>query len=336
MMACLLFFLIIHLFRLEYSVIIVIFVIVVPGCEVLSLTWGRVLNGKKEESMGTEGIQDRYVNPYTDFGFKLLFGTAMNKELLISFLNALLFGEEVIKDVTYLNAEHLGTQEYDRRAVFNVYCENEKGEKFLVEMQRGEQQFFKDRSVFYSTFPIREQARRGEWDYELKAVYVVGILNFSFDPSDPEYFHHEVKLVDLYTKKVFYDKLTFVYLEMPKFNKTEDELKTMFDKWLFVLRNLSSLLERPRSLQNRVFDRLFEAAEIAKFTKTELSEYWDSLKNFRDWYSVISTAEKKGREEGLKEANLNNARNLKKLGVAVDIISQATGLTPEEVEQIPT
>ena len=144
--------------------------------------------------MGTEGIQDKYVNPYTDFGFKLLFGTAMNKELLISFLNALLFKEEVIKDVTYLNAEHLGTQEYDRRAVFDVYCENEKGEKFLVEMQRGEQQFFKDRSVFYSTFPIREQAKRGEWDYELKAVYVVGILNFSFDNSDEEYFHHEVKL----------------------------------------------------------------------------------------------------------------------------------------------
>ena len=163
--------------------------------------------------MGTEGIQDKYVNPYTDFGFKLLFGTAMNKELLISFLNALLFKEEVIKDVTYLNAEHLGTQEYDRRAVFDVYCENEKGEKFLVEMQRGEQQFFKDRSVFYSTFPIREQAKRGEWDYELKAVYVVGILNFSFDNSDEKYFHHEVKLVDLYTHKVFYDKLTFVYLE---------------------------------------------------------------------------------------------------------------------------
>ena len=300
--------------------------------------------------MGTEGIQDKYVNPYTDFGFKLLFGTAMNKELLISFLNALLFKEEVIKDVTYLNAEHLGTQEYDRRAVFDVYCENEKGEKFLVEMQRGEQQFFKDRSVlyfkdrslFYSTFPIREQAKRGEWDYELKAVYVVGILNFSFDNSDEEYFHHEVKLVDLYTHKVFYDKLTFVYLEMPKFNKTEDELESMFDKWLFVLRNLASLLERPRALQNRVFDRLFETAEIAKFTKTELSEYWDSLKNFRDWYSVISTAEKKGREEGreeglkegVREANLNNARNLKKLGVAIDVISQATGLSKEEIEAL--
>lgn len=294
--------------------------------------------------MGCEGWQERYIIPYTDFDVKKLFDMELNKDLPISFLNTLLQEERTVKDVTYLNAEHLGTQEYDCRAVFDVYCENEKGEKFLIEMQRGEQQFFKGHSVFYSTFPIREQARRGEWDYELKAVYVVGILNFSFDPSDPEYFHHEVKLVDLYTKKVFYDKLTFVYLEMPKFNKTEDELETMFDKWLFVLRNLSSLLERPKALQNRVFDRLFETAEIAKFSKTELSEYWDSLKNFRDWYSVISTAEKKGREEGLEEGlnkgraeeKKENARNLKRLGVAVDIISQATGLTPEEVEQIPT
>ena len=288
--------------------------------------------------MVTEGIQDKYVNPYTDFGFKLLFGTAMNKELLISFLNALLFREEVIKDVTYLNAEHLGTQEYDRRAVFDVYCENEKGEKFLVEMQRGEQQFFKDRSVFYSTFPIREQAKRGEWDYELKAVYVVGILNFSFDNSDAEYFHHEVKLVDLYTHKVFYDKLTFVYLEMPKFNKSEDELDSMFDKWLFVLRNLASLLERPRALQNRVFDRLFETAEIAKFTQTELSEYWDSLKNFRDWYSVISTAEKKGREEGrkhgLEEGKMEIAGRMIEAGMPLEQIASLCGLTEENVREL--
>lgn len=167
---------------------------------------------------------------------------------------------------------------------------------------------------------------------------MVGILNFSFDSSDTGYFHHKVKLVDLHTHKVFYDKLTFVYLEMPKFNRSEDELEMMFDKWLFVLRNLSSLLECPRALQNRVFDRLFEAVEIAKFSKTELSEYWDSLRNFRDWYSVISTAEKKGWEEGLNQGRIEekkeNARKLKRLGVAVGIISQATGLTPEEIEGI--
>ena len=320
--------------------------------------------------MGTEGIQDKYVNPYTDFGFKLLFGTAMNKELLISFLNALLFKEETVKDVTYLNAEHLDTQEYDRRAVFDVYCENEKGEKFLVEMQRGEQQFFKDRSVYYATFPIREQSQRGKWDYELKAVYIIGILNFTFNDTDEDYFHHEVKLVDLYTHKVFYDKLTFIYLEMPKFNKKEDELESMFDKWLFVLRNLSSLFERPRALQNRVFDRLFEAAEIAKFNPKELGEYWESLKNFRDWYSVMSTQLKKGREEGLKEGLekglqeglekglqkglekglqkglqeglekgrkeecFKNAKKMKQAGIAFDVIAQVTGLSMGEIASL--
>lgn len=290
--------------------------------------------------MGTEGIRDRYVNPYTDFGFKLLFGTDMNKELLISFLNSLLHGREVIKDVTYLNAEHLGTQEYDRKAVFDVYCENEQGEKFLVEMQKGEQQFFKDRSVFYSTFPIREQAKRGNWDYELKAVYTVGILNFVFDDKDDEYFHHEVKLMDIYTKEVFYDKLTFVYLEMPKFNRREDELVTMFDKWLFVLRNLATLLERPAALQERVFTRLFEAAEIAKFSKRELCEYEDSLKNFRDMYSVITTAEMKGeargREEGRAEGELaerqKNAQRMKQKGYPLTDISEITGLSLKEIE----
>ena len=288
--------------------------------------------------MGTEGIRDRYVNPYTDFGFKLLFGTDMNKELLISFLNSLLHGREVIKDVTYLNAEHLGTQEYDRKAVFDVYCENEQGEKFLVEMQKGEQQFFKDRSVFYSTFPIREQAKRGNWDYELKAVYTVGILNFVFDDKDDEYFHHEVKLMDIYTKEVFYDKLTFVYLEIPKFNKREDELVTMFDKWLFVLRNLATLLERPAALQERVFTRLFEAAEIAKFSKRELYEYEDSLKNFRDMYSVITTAEMKGEARGRAEGELaerqKNAQRMKQKGYPLIDISEITGLSLKEIEEL--
>ena len=332
--------------------------------------------------MGTEGFQDRYINPYTDFGFKLLFGTDMNKELLVSFLNALLFGKEVIKNVTYLNTEHLGTQEYDRRAVFDVYCENEQGEKILVEMQRGEQQFFKDRSLYYATFPIREQAPRGEWDYELKGVYVIGILNFVFHESPSQVsageksrllsesasdcFHHQVQLVDLKTKEVFYDKLTFIYLEMPKFNKTEAELETMFDKWMFVLRNLSDLLERPSALQERVFNRLFKAAEIAAFSPQRRSEYWESLKNYRDWKNVLDTNMKKsyvkgreeglaegiekglaegiekglaegiekGRVEGIMEEKRKSARNLKALGVASEIISQSTGLSKEEVDRL--
>ncbi len=291
--------------------------------------------------MGSEGLHERYINPYTDFAFKLLFGTELNKELLISFLNALLHGEEHIKEITYLNSEHLGTQERDRRGVFDIYCKNEQGEKFLVEMQKGEQAFFKDRSIYYATFPIREQAIKGsEWNYQLKAVYTVAILNFVFDDKDDDYFHHEVKLVDMRTKKVFYDKLTFIYLEMPKFNKTEYELETMFDKWMFVLRNLSRLMERPVALQERVFERLFKAAEIANFDRKELIEYEDSLKNYRDWYSVVSTAEQKGIQKGIQEGEKKKqyeiARNLKSLGIAPDIIAKTTKMTLKEIAELNT
>ena len=269
--------------------------------------------------MDSRELKDRYVNPYTDFGFKKLFGTEMNKDLLISFINSLLSGKEVVKDLTYLNTEHLGTSEADRKAVFDVYCENENGEKILVEMQRGEQQFFKDRSLYYATFPIREQGQKGEWNYRLKAVYVIGILNFTFDEQSNDYYHHEVKLIDTRTKEVFYDKLTFIYLEMPKFNKKEEELNGMFEKWLFVLRNLSRLLERPKALQERVFTKLFEAAEIAKFTKAEYDSYEESLKVYRDWINTIETAKIKskeeGREEGLKEGEKIGIEKGEKIGI---------------------
>lgn len=85
--------------------------------------------------MSLEGLHERYVNFYTDFAFKKLFGTEVNKELLRSFLNSLLDGQGVITNLTYLNSEQLGTQELDRKAVFDVYCENDRGEKFLAEYE---------------------------------------------------------------------------------------------------------------------------------------------------------------------------------------------------------
>ena len=286
----------------------------------------------------------RYVNPYTDFGFKLLFGTPMNKDLLIGFLNALLRDEAEITDVTYLNAEQLGRSEGDRKAVFDVYCENVKGERFIVEMQKARQKFFKDRSVFYSTFPIREQAKAGDWDYELKSVYTVGILNFVFDEDkdDEEYYHHEVKLMDVERKEVFYDKLTFIYLEMPKFRKDITEAGTMFEKWMFVLKNLATLLDRPAALQERVFKRLFEAAEIARFTETEMKDYEESLKNLRDLGNVLDTAKEEGRKEGLKEGlkegekrkGMEIARKLLASGLPEEFIAGSTGLTLEEIREL--
>ena len=306
-------------------------------------------------------MEGRYINPYTDFGFKKLFGTEANKDLLISFLNALFEGHEEITDITYRNSEQLWSGVTDRKAVFDVYCENTAGERFIVEMQKAEQNYFKDRSIFYATFPIREQAQRGDWDFKLKGVYTVGILNFVF--PDDEYpddcMHHEVKLMDVEDKHVFYDKLTFIYLEMPKFRKTEDELVTMFDKWLYVLRNLSRLMERPAAHQERVFARLFEQAEVAKLSPGDLLDYEESVKVYRDLINVVETARQKGERsgmemglekgraeglekgraegraegitEGIHQASMENARRMKADGLPVEMIAKYTGLSEEEI-----
>ena len=269
--------------------------------------------------------RERYINPYTDFGFKKLFGTEMNKDLLISFLNALLDnGRNKITDVQYLNTENLGARQDDRRSVFDVYCKTKDGSRFIVEMQKAEQSYFKDRSVYYATTPIREQAKKGKWDYHLE--------------ND--------------------DKLTFVYLEMPKFRKTEDELVTMFDKWMYVLQNLARLMERPKALQDRVFKKLFRQAEIAQYGEAERRQYEFSLKEYWDYTSTLDTAytkgERKGREEGREEgraegreegmaeglekgiekANRENARRMKADGMPTELIAKYTGLTAEQINSL--
>ncbi len=276
---------------------------------------------------------EKYINPFTDYGFKKLFGEELNKDLLLDFLNELLKEEQgQIKDLTYLKNEHIGTTEVDRKAIFDLYCENENGEKFIVELQKTKQNFFKDRTVYYSTFPIREQAKRADWDYELKAVYTIAILDFVFesDKNEPNKFRYDVKLKDIDTNKVFYDKLTFIYLEMPKFNKSVDELETRFDKWLFVLRNLNKLDRMPDKLREKIFDKLFETAEIAKFTQEQVRSYEDSLKYYRDLKNSLDTA----REEGKLEGKLEIAAKALKKGKSLKEIIELTGLSEDEINKL--
>jgi len=272
---------------------------------------------------------EKYINPFTDYGFKKLFGEELNKDLLLDFLNELLKEEQgQIKDLTYLKTEQLGASDIDRKAIFDLYCENQKGEKFIVELQKTKQNFFKDRTIYYSTFPIREQAKRADLDYELKAVYTIAILDFVFDSDkdDLNKFKYDVKLTDIDTNKVFYDKLTFIYLEMPKFNKSIDELESRFDKWLYVIKNLNKLDRVPDKLREQIFDKLFETAEIARFTPDQIRSYEDSLKYYRDLKNSLDTA----KEEGKIEV----AANLLKNNVSIEIIIKSTGLSREQIERL--
>lgn len=307
-----------------------------------------------------EHFGERYINPLTDFGFKRIFGSPFNSDLLVDFLNAVLAGEHVVKDVEYNNSEKFGTNEAERKAVFDVYCTTEDGSRIIVEMQNVYQSFYKDRSIYYSTFPIVEQAKKGDWNYELKDVYTIGILNFTFpeDKKSDNGVFREVKLMDIKKKEVFYDKLTYIYVELANFNKEIDECETVLDKWLFCLKNMSNLLDRPAELQGRVFEKLFKTAEIAKFKPLELKAYEQSIYAYRDIKNGIDTAKKEGLEQGrkegmekgrkegieqgikegvergLKKGIINTAKNMKSLGIADEVIIQATGLTKEEIERL--
>lgn len=279
-------------------------------------------------------LEDKYINPFTDFGFKKLFGSDPNKDLLIDFLNQVLPGKHKIKDLTYSRTEQLGNTEADRKAIFDLYCIGEKGERFIVEMQKAKQNFFKDRSVYYASFPIQEQSKKGDWNYQLSDVYMVGILDFTFseDAAEPVV-RHEVQLKD-HNCQVFYDKLTFIYLEMPNFKKSEGELESDFDKWMFVLRELPNLQNRPQALQERIFQKLFEAAEIAKFTPDEKIKYEESLKYYRDLKNVVDSSFEEGKAEGIAEGRTEIARQMKSEGEPIEKIIRFTGFNKEETENL--
>ncbi len=275
-------------------------------------------------------LQDKYINPLTDFGFKKLFGTEPNKDLLIDFLNELLPDKHKIKELSYTPTGQLGRGEIDRKAVFDLYCTSDSGERFIVEMQKAKQNYFKDRSVYYASFPIQEQAKKGDWNYKLDVIYTVGILDFIFDDhkNESELFH----IVELKNQRceVFYDKLKFIYLELPKFKKKEEELETHFDKWLFVLKHLSKLNDRPPQLQERVFKKLFEAAEIAKFSPQDRTAYEESLKYYRDMKNVVDTTWAEGKAEGKAEI----AQEMKRNGEPIEKIMRCTGLSRQEIESL--
>ncbi|MFN0204226.1 MAG: Rpn family recombination-promoting nuclease/putative transposase [Bacteroidia bacterium] len=295
-----------------------------------------------------EQVPEKYINPFTDFGFKKLFGTEANKDLLLSFLNELLHEEAgVIVDLHYKQTEHLGSTEIDRKAIFDVYCENDKGQRFIIEMQKVKQAFFKDRSICYTTFPIQEQAKKEDWNYELQGVFMVGVLDFRFDDeyktavkvSEQEIeispllrknakikpiktllsdaVIHRVMLMDVDRKTIFYKKLMYVYLQMPNFNLPLEALQTNKDKWFYLLKHLAGMQEMPIGFDADIFRKVFEISEIAKFNENENERlsYIQSKKYYLDMKNSLDTAFEEGIEEGLlkgKQIGIEEGRKLER------------------------
>ncbi len=278
-------------------------------------------------------IKAKYINLMVDWSFKRVFGTEVNKDILIEFLKVI-FPQFAITDITYIPTEQLGIMEEDRKAIFDVLCKTEDGKTFLVEMQRGAQEHFFERALYYTSFPIMKQGKKAiakedekgkdPWDFSLDGVFFLGVLDFKYEQD--EMTEHRYQLLETKTLKRMTDKLEFVFVEVAKFNKREDELETDLDKWLYLLKNMSTLLERPAALRDRVFGRLFDVAEYARLDDEERKKYVEAMNTTRDTFNMIAYARKQNSYE--------IARRMIDKGLDMDTILDVTGLTKEDIAKI--
>jgi predicted transposase/invertase (TIGR01784 family) len=233
-----------------------------------------------------------YLDILTDFGFKHIFGKETNKDILIDFLNALFQGRKIISDISYNNIENNGAYDTTRDVFFDLLCTGADGEQFIVEMQRRLQPNFIDRCVFYTSRIINDQAPlKGDyWNYKIKGVFLIAILDFELKENNTNHCLTPVELINLNTKELFYDKLGYIFLELRKFNKKENELISDLDKWCYLLKHLHQMNETPSYLNKRVFNRIFKLAKISTLSPEERMALDLNLKSRRDWNNTIAYA----------------------------------------------
>ena len=240
----------------------------------------------------------RFINPFTDYGFKKIFGQEISKDLLIVFLNDLLEGERVITDLTFLNNEQLPEWNDERALIYDIYCTTDTGEKIIVEMQNKSQLYFKERALFYLSNAVVRQGEKGaDWKFEIKAVYGVFFMNFLL--KDNVKLRTDVILADRDSGELFSDKMRQIFIALPVFDKEEDECENDFERWIYILKNMETLKRMPFKARKAVFKKLEEIADVASLSGEERERYENSVNAYRTYMSVQEASKQEGREEGL-------------------------------------
>ena len=297
----------------------------------------------------------KFINPFTDVGFKRIFGQEFSKPLLLDFLNSLLEGEKHIVNLTFLDKEQPALYDEDRSLIYDIYCETDEGEHIIVEMQNKSQPYFKSRSIYYISESIARQGERGSsWNYAIDSVYLIAFLNFI--PLDfKQQFRTDVVLAEKNTVDQFSDKLRMIYLQLPLFKKEADECENQVERWIYLLKNMETLSRLPWAAQSAVFKKLESIADVGAMSRDERLKYDEALRKCRDTISVFEgvrmdglmegrmegrkEGRMEGRMEGLMEGlmegqrseKMENARKMKTYGLALDMIAEITGLSIEEV-----
>ena len=298
------------------------------------------------------------INPFTDWGFKRLFGREESKPVMIDLLNSILADGREIVDITYENKERTPVGADNRTVIYDIYCTTSDGRHIIVEMQNGRQWFFKERTIFYTTLSVEENGEKGKWNYQFDEVLLIAFLNYK-DSRISNRLRTDVMLKDIETNEVFSKCLHLVYLQMPMAdNLKEEDCATDFEYWIYNLYNMEKLDELAFKDKKPVFYKLEKMANPHFMTREENVEYQRSLKQMWDYDAVmdgerafareeglaegraegmqqgLEEGRAEGRAEGMQQEKLAIATNLKKLGTPIDIIVQASGLTKEQVDAL--
>ena len=245
----------------------------------------------------------KFINPFTDVGFKRIFGQEVNKSLLIEFLNSLLEGEQHIDDISLLDKEQLPQLSNDRGLIYDVFCKTSDGKRIIVEMQNRSQENFKERALLFLSKAIVEQSLRGKEGkrYEISAVYGVFFMNFHESAFDKK-FRTDVVLSDRDTNKIFSNKLRMTFLQLPEFNKEPEECKSYFDKWIYVLKHMDILDRLPWKAQYEAFKKLASICDFAKLSEDERKQYEESERILNDNIAIANRAMAEGMAKGMPKA----------------------------------
>ncbi len=219
----------------------------------------------------------------------------------------------------------------EHKAIFDIFCTSATGERFIVDDAKGQDRFFKDRSLFHATFPIRERARKGDWSYRLMPIYFIEILDFEYDVAEERRkFMREVFPRDQ-DGDLFFDKLHFRFLQMPLFRKQEHELKDHSDKWIYFLKNLENFDHIPRILDEPIFQKAFDVAALANLDREQYTVYEQNLLDYWTTKAAFDTAREEGREAGRKEGE-KRGEHRKALEIALAL--KGSGLEPARIAEV--
>ena len=285
----------------------------------------------------------KYADLLNDEVFKLVFGRESTKDVMIEFLNQVILDRKIV-DLEFIDKEMHPIERDAKGTVYDMFCKTDDGSRIIVEVQRRKQPFYPERALYYSTFQIQRQVEAGAEYYDFLPVYVVSILDFKMDDDpDANAVRTAYRLYEEASHKLLTDRVTFIFIELPKFTKTVEELDgNILEGMYFCFKNMTELESRPEVLDHQIFTKIFDVTELYNMDQDTRDKVLENMTTERDLRNQMTYAREEGlaegrvegREEGHVEERAKNAKNLRDLGVDPEIIAKATGLTVEEIQNL--